>query len=162
MYSERIVMKLNEIAYRYKDIVHRAVHDVITKTIRNTGEAAASLTVDVIEGNRDKAPVLVISFVDYLIYFNHRRIEWTKLPNIDKLTAWAEVKVPDRKAAKRLAFAVAWDKRKNDTWRAKPWRRRGLSGVLKEMNELILDSFDQVINEELQEAAKPNTAIRVA
>lgn len=153
-------MKLNEIAYRYKDLVHRAVHDVITKNIANTGEAAASLTVDVVDGNRQKAPELVISFVDYLIYFNHSRIEWTKLPNIDKLTRWAETKVSDPRAAKRLAFAVAWDKRKNDTWKAKPWRKKGLSAVLKEMNQLILDSFNEVIDQDMQEAANP--AIRIA
>lgn len=153
MYSDRTVMKLNDIAYRYKDLIHRAVHDVIRKTIHNTGDAAASLTVEVVEGTRDKAPDLVISFADHLIYFNHRQIEWTKLPNIDKLTEWAETKVVDKKAAKRLAFAVAWDKRKNDTWKAKPWRRKSLSAVLKEMNRLVLTSFDEIINEELQEAA---------
>lgn len=162
MYSDRTVMKLNDIAHRYKDLIHQAVHDAIVKNIRNTGEAAASLTVEVIDGNRQKSPEIVISFVDYLIYFNHRRIEWTKLPNINKLTAWAETKVPDKKAARRLAFAVAWDKQKNDTWRAKPWRRKGLSAVLKEMNQLVLDSFNEAIEEDLQEAARPRSAVRIA
>lgn len=162
MYSERTVMKLNEIAHRYRGLIHQAIHDVITKNIRNTGEAAASLTVDVIEGDRNRAPELVVSFVDYLIYFNHRRIEWTKLPNINKLTQWAETKVADKAAARRLAFAVAWDKQKNDTWKAKPWRRKGLSAVLKEMNQLVLDRFDQAIEEDMQEAARPGSAVRIA
>lgn len=154
MYSENMVMKLNEIAHRYRELVHQAIHDVLSKPpYKNTGAGAASLTVDVVDGNAQKAPVIQISFDDHLIFLEKRKIEWTKLPNMKELTAWAETKRDNRKEALKLAFAVAWDKRKNDTWKAKPWRKKSLSKVLKEMNALIIEEFDKAIDADFQRAA---------
>lgn len=155
MYSEATIQKLNEIAARYRDLIYRAVHDVISKEpYTNTGAAAASLTVEVIPGDAKQAPRFVIQFAEHLIYIDKRRLQWTKLPNIGKLTEWAETVKPDPKSAKRLAWAVAWKQRKYDTWKAKPWRRKSLSKVLKEMNALVLEAFDRVIEQDLQKATQ--------
>lgn len=154
MYSELTVQKLNNIAYQYKDLVHRSIHAVLTQArYYNTGAGAASLTVDVIDGNTNKSPQIVISFDDHLIYMDKRALQWTKLPNMRKLLEWAATKTTTERAAKQLAWATAWDKKKNDTWKAKPWRRKSLSTVLKEMNALIVEAYDKAIEEETQAVA---------
>lgn len=154
MYSESTVIKLNDIAQRYKDLIHQAVHDVLSQDqYKNTGAGVASLTVDVVDGDANKAPQITITFDDHLILLDKRKMMWTKLPNIGKLMEWAETVKPDKKQAERLAWAVAWDKKKNDTWKAKPWRKKSLSNVLKEMNQMIKEAFDKAIDEDFQKAA---------
>lgn len=154
MYSENTVMKMNDIAHRYKDIIQQAIHDVLSQDrYKNTGAGAASLTTVVIDGNTNKAPQIIVSFDDHLIFLDKRRLQWTRLPDIKKLMEWAETVKPDKKQAERLAWAVAWDKRKNDTWKSKPWRKKSLSVVLKEMNKMVLDAFDKAIDEDFQKAA---------
>lgn len=155
MYSESTVIKLNDIAQRYKDVIHQAIHAVLSQDrYKNTGAGAASLIVDVIDGDSNKSPQITISFDDHLIFLDKRKMQWTKLPNMKKLLEWAETVKPDKKEAERLAWAVAWDKKKNDTWKAKPWRKKSLSNVLKEMNDLLLNEFDAAINEDLMDAIK--------
>lgn len=147
-------MKMNDIAHRYKDVIHQSIHAVLSEDrYKNTGAGAASLTVDVVDGDANKSPQIRISFDDHLIFLDKRKMQWTKLPNMGKLMEWAETVKPDKKGAERLAWAVAWDKKKNDTWKAKPWRKKSLSNVLKEMNLLIKEAFDQVIEKDFQEAA---------
>lgn len=153
MYSENTVIKLNDIAQRYRDVIHQAIHAVLSQDLyKNTGAGAASLVVEVIDGDSNKAPQILISFDDHLIFLDKRKMQWTKLPNMSKLMEWAETVKPDKKEAHRLAWAVAWDKKKNDTWKPKPWRKKSLSNVLKEMNALILEAFDKAINEGLEKA----------
>lgn len=155
MYSENTVIKLNDVAHRYKNVIHQAIHDVLSQDrYKNTGAGAASLTVDVVDGDVNKAPQIRLTFDDYVIFLDKRRMQWTKLPNIQKLTEWAETVKPDRKSAERLAWAVGWDKKNNDTWKSKPWRKKSLSKVLKEMNDLLLKEFDAAINEDLVDAIK--------
>lgn len=153
MYSPRLVDKLNAIAYQYKDVMLKAIKEVLNQPrYRNTGAAVDSLEIEVIEGKADRAPEIVITFDDYVIYMDKRKLSWTKLPEVKNLIAWAETKTSTTQQARKLAWAVAWDKKKNDTWKAKPWRKRSLSGVLKEMNAKILEAFDKAIDEDLQQA----------
>lgn len=155
MYSENTVMKMNDIAQRYKDVIHQSIHAVLNEDrYKNTGAGAASLVVEVIDGDRNKAPQIKITFDDHLIFLDKRKMQWTKLPNMKRLLEWAETIKPTQKEAERLAWAVGWDKRKNDTWKSKPWRKKSLSNVLKEMNKIILEAFDQVIEEDLQKSIK--------
>jgi hypothetical protein len=154
MYSDNTVMKMNDIAQRYKDVIHQAIHDVLSQDrYKNTGAGVASLVVEVIDGDANKSPQIRISFDDHLILLDKRKMQWTKLPNMRKLLEWAETVKPDKKQAKRLAWAVAWDKKNNDTWKGKPWRKKSLSNVLKEMNLMIKEAFDQALGKDFQEAA---------
>jgi hypothetical protein len=151
MYSARLVEKLNQIAHQYKEIIQAAIKNVLSQTkYTNTGAAAASIKVTVIDGNENKAPEIRVDFVDYLVVLNRRKVEWTKLPDIKKLTEWAERKTDSREKAKKLAWAIAWDKKKHDTWKPKPWRKKSLSAVLKEMNVQILAAFDKAIDDDFQ------------
>lgn len=153
MYSEQLVIRLNDIARDYKEILRRSIQDVLAK-YQNTGKGVASVRVTVIPGDAEKAPAIQITFDDYLIVLDKRRVQWTKLPDMKKLEAWARTKEQDDKKAKQLAWAVAWRQKKFDKWKPKTWRKKSLSGALREMNERILKEFDQAIDEQFQQATK--------
>lgn len=155
MYSPRLVITLNDIANRFAPIMQRSIVAVLSQPrYKNTGAGVASVTVEVDAGDANKAPALQIQFEDHLIFLNQRRIEWTRLPDMKEMIAWAETKEPDPKKAKRLAFAVAWDKKKNDTWKPKLWRKKSLSEVLKDMNQELLKQYDAAIEADLDQSAK--------
>jgi hypothetical protein len=167
MYSDNLVNTLNGIAYDYREIINRQLNEILSQPrYRNTGAGLASLHVDVIEGNRDKAPQLVITFADHLNILDKRKIEWTKLPPIDQLDEWADTRtfsgpvpgyknglapnLPPWKVKQRIVWAIAKSKQKFDKWSGKPWRKKSLGSVLKEMNVLVLSLFDKAIEEDLQ------------
>lgn len=155
MYSDDLVIKLNTIAYQYRAQIERALRDILSQPrYRNTGAGLASLIVEVIDGDRNKSPQIVVNFDDHLLFLDKRRMQWTKLPEIKKLLAWAETKTGSQKEATKLAWAVAWSKRKNDTWKSKPWRKKGLGPTLREMNKVIMDGFEKAIEEDLRKATK--------
>ena len=149
MYSPNIIEKLNAVAHQYRPIFVQAIQDTVHN---NTGTGAASVVVEVVEGNATKGPTIVINVNDHVILLDKRKLQWTKLPDVQKLMEWAKTKTSSDKDAKRLAWATAWDKRKNDTWKAKPWRKKSLGKVLRELNQMLLQAFDAAINEDLQEA----------
>lgn len=155
MYSEAIVQKLNETAHTWQPIIYREIHEVISQErYVNSGKSAESLKVEVIEGNASRAPQFDIKFDDSLLFLDKRKLQWTKLPNMKKLLEWASHKESDPKKAKRLAWATAYDKKKNDTWKAKPWRKKSLSSTLKELNKFIIQLFEDTIEIELQDAIR--------
>lgn len=153
-YSPRTVDKLNGIADKYKDIIQRAIHDVLKQPkYYNTGKLAASVTVDVVDGDSTKAPVIRIELDEALLIIDKRKLQWTKLPNMKALLEWASTKESYPKKARQLAWATAMDKKNKDTWKAKSWRKKSLSSVLKELNELVLGEFDKAIEEDIVAAA---------
>lgn len=153
IYSESTVIKMNGVAHHYQELIYRAVHSVLSEPrYRNTGAGVNSLKVEVIDGDANKGPQIIIAFDDHLIFLNQRKIEWIKLPVMKDLIAWAETKTSSNREAVRMAWAVAWDKKKKDTWKPKLWRKRSLSTVLKEMNVLVLKAFDEAIEEDFIKA----------
>src|SRR6185369_15042690 len=110
-YSPRLVNKLNDIAHHYRDLVSRSLHAVLQQ-YSNTGAGLASLTVDIVDGNENKAPQIKIAFADHLLYLDNKKLQWTKLPEVQNLIAWAKTKGKNDKEAKKLAWAIAWDKKK--------------------------------------------------
>lgn len=155
MYSPRLVDTLNGIAQQFAPIMQRSIVDVLSQPrYKNTGMGVDSVTVEVVAGDDQKSPALQVKFADHLVFLNSRKIEWTRLPDIAQLTTWAETKTSGREAAERLAWAVAWDKRKNDTWKPKLWRKQSLSEVLRTMNEQLLKAYDEAIEADLEQSAK--------
>lgn len=153
MYSQITIAKLNDIAQRYRGIIQQSIQNVLSQ-YKNTGAGLASVTVDVVEGDASQAPQINIQFDDHVLILDKRKVQWTKLPDMKAMIEWAETKTTTRDQAERLAWAVAWDKKKNDTWKPKAWRKKSLSGVLKEMNQLILQEYDAAIEQDLQQAIK--------
>lgn len=155
MYSDEVVTRLNAIANQYRDILYRSLRDVLSQPrYTNTGAGLSSLTVDVIQGTQTKSPQLVVTFDDHILFMDKRRLQWTKLPDMKGLLAWAETKTSSEKEARKLAWAVAWDKKKNDTWKPKLWRKKGLGPALREMNQVILASYEAAIEQELAQSVK--------
>lgn len=150
-YSPNLVIKLNTIAHQYRDLIDRSLHQVLSDPkYRNTGASLAEVNVSVVDGDESKAPQVIVHLPDSLVILDKRKVQWTKLPPVKELLAWAQTKESNPVRAKKLAWAVAWDKKKHDTWKAKPWRKKSLSAVLKDMNKQVLISFDQAIEEDLQ------------
>ena len=170
MYSENLVNTLNEIAHTWRDKINIALNEVLSQPrYKNTGAGLASLTVDVIEGSSTKAPQIIISFADHLNLLDKRKMQWTKMPPIDDFDAWAQTRafsgpvpgyknglapnLPPWKARLRIVWAIAKSKQKFDKWNGKPWRKKTLGSVLKEMNILVLSLFDKAIEQDFQRAA---------
>ncbi|MCZ8021223.1 MAG: hypothetical protein O9302_00390 [Cyclobacteriaceae bacterium] len=155
MYSQRLQHMMQEIARDYQSKISDAVTRVLAQPrFRNTGEGLDSVQVDIVDGNAEKSPVIVVKAADHIFRLESKGLAWTKLPNMKKMLAWAEGKKSDKKEARNLAWAVAKDKYKNDTWKPKRWRRQSLSAVLKEMNAEMLKEFDKAIEEDMNQALK--------
>lgn len=154
-YSPRLVEVLNAIAMDHSGLIERSVKDVLSQPrYKNTGAGVDSVRVEVITGDASKAPSINVTFDDHLIMLNNRKLQWTRLPNTDELLKWARTKKDNETEAKRLAFAVAWQQKKYDTWKPKPWRKKSLSQVLKTMNEELLRKYDEAIEADLVDATK--------
>jgi hypothetical protein len=153
-YSTDQLIKLNDVAYEYRDKIYRSIYTELNQPkLKNTGAGLASLTVTVDEGNANRSPAIIVNVDQHIFRLESRGMQWTKLPNMKKLLEWAEHKKPgDPKAAKALAWGTAMDKKKNDTWKPKRWRRKSLSATLKDMNKELLAAFDRAIQEEMNKA----------
>lgn len=155
MYSPRLVNVLNDIANQHAGIFERSVKDVLSQPrYTNTGAGVDSVRVEVIPGNATSSPQINITFDDHLIMLNKSKMQWTRLPNIDKLLDWAHTKKADPDEAKQLAWATAWQQRKYDTWKPKLWRKKSLSQVLKNMNEDLIRKYDEAIESDAVDAFK--------
>lgn len=153
-YSPRTVEKLNAIAGKHVGIIASAIAEVLRDPkYRNTGKSAESVRVEMQPGDANKAPVLRIELDEALLIIDKTKLQWTKLPNMKALLEWASTKESDPKKAKKLAWATAFSKKNYDKWKAKKWRKKSLSVVLKEMNELVLSEFDKAIEEDIVQAA---------
>lgn len=153
MYSPETIQGLNAIARQYQDILRKSILDVLSR-YTNTGAGAASLRVEVITGTADRSPQLVVRFDDHVLYMDKRRLQWTKLPDMREMLQWAQTKKSNEKEAVKLAWAVAWDKKKNDTWKPKRWRKQGLGPALREMNQRILAAYEKDLEAALSKATK--------
>ena len=155
MYSECLVIKLNELAQQYRGRMYAAIQTVLSQSrYTNTGKGLRSLKVTVIAGTREQSPSLVVNVDDYIVIINQSKLQWTKLPNTGNLIAWAKTKKSTIEEAKKLAFAVAYIKKKTDAHKPKKWRKKSIGDTLKEMNVEMLKAFDEAIEEDLQLALK--------
>lgn len=149
-YSPNLQIKLLDIATEYRGKIEQSIRTVISQPkYRNSGEGLASLTVELIDGSATKSPVIVVHIADHIARLESRGLQWTELPNMKNLLQWASYKKSDPKEARQLAWAVAKDKQKNDTWKPKTWRRKSLSAVLKEMNKEMIAEFEVAIEQDI-------------
>lgn len=154
MESVDLKIKLLDIAEEYRGKIERSIREVISQPkYRNSGAGLASLVVEVVQmGDRD--PVIQVTMDDHIFRLESRNLQWTQLPNMNKMLEWASHKTSDPKEIKKLAWSVAKDKQKNDTWKPKSWRRKALSSVLKEMNKQLLQEYTLVRQQELEKSAQ--------
>lgn len=167
-YSNNLVLKLNSIAVEYAAKIETQIRAVLSKPgYTRTGAGVESLKVTVVPGNNTKAPAIEITVADYVTILDRRKVQWTSMPPADALGEWSQnvdftrvpgykngvaARLPPWKAKARVVWAIAMSKKKFDTNKPKPWRKKALSAVLKEMNEEVLIEFDKAINEDFQVA----------
>jgi hypothetical protein len=156
-YSPRLVDKLNALANEYAPLIYQSITKVLSErqyNWANTTLGQTELKVHVVPGDEKKAPNIVVQFDDRYMFLEKRKMQWTRFPNMSKMLEWAERKLPgDPKGAKKIAWAKAWDMAKNDSWRRKPWMKKSLGDVMREMNQMIVQGFDKAIEEDMQAAA---------
>lgn len=146
-----MVDTLNNIASDYAGRLEAAIKTILSQArYTNTGQGVGSVSVDVRKGNTNESPALIVKLDDYVLLLDRSKMQWTKLPNMRKLIAWAKTKKSEEGEAKKLAWAKAWDMKKNDTWKPKKWRKKGLGPTLKEMNAEMLIAFDKAIEQDFQ------------
>jgi len=151
-YSDNMVITLNNIASDYAGQMEAAIKTILSQArYTNTGQGAGCVSVSVQKGNTNESPALVVKLDDHVLKLDKSKMQWTKLPNMGKLIAWAKTKKSEELQAKKLAYAVAWDKKNNDTWKPKKWRKKGLGPTLKEMNAAMLVAFNEAIEKDFQE-----------
>lgn len=171
MYSDNLVLTLNVIANEYALIIYQRILEVLNQPkYKRTGAGADSVKVEVVPGTTNKSPDIRIEFADHVNLINLPRMQWTKQPPVDDMTEWAKTvtftgpvpgykngiapNLPPWKANLRRIWAIAKSKQKFDTWKAKPWRKKSLGSVLKEMNELVLKKFEEAIQLDFEKAVK--------
>lgn len=166
MIPKQIQIKLDALAQKTAADLLSSARAILSKEdFRNTGELAESLRVSVIPSRGDAPPEIVLEYADQGYFINYKSPKWTKVPNIDKLRAWAQTiefsgpvpgykngaaTLPPWKAKERILSAIAWNKRKHDTWKAKPWKgKKGmdLGKLLRELNQATLDAWAREVEQ---------------
>lgn len=155
MYSDNLVIKLNEIAQEYRAKMEASIKAVLSQSrYTNTGKGLRSLSVKVTPGTKESSPSIVVNVDDYVVLLNKSKMEWTKLPNTSNLIAWAKTKKTTETEIKKLAFAVAYIKKNTDAHKPKKWRKKGIGETLKEMNAEMTKAFDEAEQKDLDQAVK--------
>lgn len=176
MIPKHIQERLNELAKATAEILYSNTREMLSKEpYINTGELADSLRISIIPSRNDSPPEIVLEYADQGYYIGYKSPKWTKVPNLDKLRAWAEQvdlsgpvpgykngapNLPPWKAKERRIAAIAWSKRKFDTWKAKPWKgKKGidLGKILREMNSQTLEAWARVVETALVEGIESGT-----
>ena len=139
--------RLNDIAARYA----QQIYDSTRKELIRIGRSmtlANDLTVKWLKASDKYPPRILVIFRDYGNVLEVRKPLWTGMPPVQRIVEWVghvmkssnsrhfthvpgykngAPNLPEFKKMQRIAYAVAMDKRINDTWRGKPWRKRTLS-----------------------------------
>jgi hypothetical protein len=156
-----IQQRLNVLARTYASQFQASVNRELDK-IRATGQLQNSVEVVVILATANTAPEIKIEYAEHGEFIGKRKLLFTKLVPPDQLMEWMEAEnfVPSRipgykngsapnltteQKRKRFAFATAMDKKQNDTWKPKRWKRLALRDVLKMMNQDIIRAYTQEV-----------------
>ena len=155
----RLQVILNNMAERYAgELFQRAKNILSNATYRVTDELLNSVKVVWLKATESQGPRILFIFAEHGIFLDQRSPKWVKISNINKLIEWVEAKGIDKfksipgykyggsnlsadKKIKRVAFAIAMDKRKNDTWKRKRWKRDVLRDMLLRMNLELNEAF---------------------
>jgi hypothetical protein len=152
--------KLDDIANHYAEKLLADVKQVFsTPDYKNTSELFDSLKVTVTKATDTEAPVIVLTYADQGFFLGYKNPQWTKLPNIEKFLKWGNRRdldmnnipgyaygsapnLSEEQKVSRIVWAIAKNKRKEDTWKQKKWKNKAkLGDLLKLLNKDTLTSF---------------------
>lgn len=152
-----IQTQLNALAEKYKPIFLSEVKKTLSqKKFRASGHLQDSLKVVIIPATDTETPKIIIAYEDYGDFIDAKKHIYTKLPPID--AEWVGLKslrnrrIPGYKTNsninisiedqnKRIAFAIARDKRINNKHRRKRWKREALPPTLETMNIDLVNTW---------------------
>ena len=103
-------------------------------------------------------PQIQMTYEDHGDFLTKKKMLFVKVPPVEDLKKWSEArginlyKIPgykegsipnisDDKKRNRIAWAIGIDKRMNDTWKRKAWKKKPISELLKELNEEIIIQY---------------------
>jgi len=163
--------KLDAIAERYAAKLLADVKAVFDRPdYRNQGELADSLKVSVTKCTDRESPKIILTYADQGFYIGYKSPQWTKLPKIERLKKWAETKtislgdipgyeygsasnISVEKQKERIVWAIAKNKRKEDTWKQKKWKNAaGLGDLLKDLNQSTIITYANDVENMLADA----------
>jgi hypothetical protein len=154
---------MDRIAQEYAAIIYKETYAVMQK-YNATGNLLRSLSVKFLRATSSLPPVIWMTYDGYANIFEARQPLWTNQPPLSEIIAFVQSRglaqqgrIPGYKSsapnlseyakAKRIAFAISKDKEQTDKWKRKPWRKRALSSVLKDLNSKTIELFrDEIEN----------------
>jgi len=168
--------KLDELAGHYSKKLLSDVYKVLSSSkYRRSGKLLDSLHIVVSRATQTEAPVILLRYADQGYYIGYKSPQWTRLPPVDDLLEWAKnisfagpipgykanssSNLPPWKAKERIVWAIAKNKRKFDTWKAKPWKREAkLSDLLKDLNKSTIEAWVEDVEQILSDAISKGTS----
>lgn len=153
--------RMNNVAYMYVEILRDEVVKVLSKEKNiDSGALRNSISARIRKATDAAPPALVLKFLDYGEYIGKKKLLWTKLPSVAKLTEWvirqgyADLSKPvpgykngksfnlsQEKRAARIAWAIAINKKNTDKFRRIPWKKEAFPQVLGRMNTETTKQF---------------------
>lgn len=165
--------RLNDLAANYaKYLYDRAM--AILSQFKARGVLVDSLHVMWFKATDTEGPFIRLFYEEHGEYLNKRKMLWTKQPPVEELEEWAEgrnvipsylpgystsafARMSNAYKRNRFAWAIAINKKNNDTWKSKQWKKKTLVQLLKDLNKEIITAYQQeaekIIAESLTNAA---------
>ena len=163
-----IQKKLDELAEEAGRKLLQDVTRVFEKYARS-GALADSPKLSITRATDVAAPKIIITYLDQGFFIGQRSPQWTRLPNVGKLTDWSDEvqftgpvpgykngiapNLPPWKIKQRQIFAIAKSKHKFDTHKRKAWKKEAkLGDFLKELNSTTIEAFSLQVEKILNAA----------
>lgn len=157
-----IQRQLNHLADKYARLFSVRIGNELEK-IRATGELEESVTVHVQKATAHSSPEILVKFAPHGDYIGKKKLLFTKLVPGKKLVDWMNAegitpsRIPgykngapnltDEQKRERFAFAIGKDKKVNDTWKRKQWKRKALTETLKRLNVEIIAAYTREVEQ---------------
>lgn len=178
MIPKHIQEKLNAIAQaRASELYERAREVLSQDQYVTTGELLNSLKISWFPASDQSPPRILLQYKLQGFLLGLSKMSWVKVPNIEKMNRWSEnvtfdgavpgykngaPNLPPWKAKQRIVFAIAMNKRKNDTWKRKPWKGKGgleIGDLLKQINQETLQAWAKEVETAIAEGLSKGTIL---
>lgn len=168
MIAHKTQQILNEVASRFGSRLLNDVQRVLEKYSRS-GKLLSSVELRIIKATDKQPPRIVITYDDHGFFIGHRQMQWTKLPDMEKLGEWGNAinfsgpvpgyknglapNLPPWKVKQRILWAIAKSKQKFDTHKPKRWKKEAKIGdIIKALNSDTVAAFSGEVERILTDA----------
>lgn len=162
---EELHQKLNSLATRYASTLRRQVIRALQR-YNATGELINSIEVKVVPGHGDMGPQIQMTYEDHGDFLTKKKMLFVKVPPIEDMLAWMKARgtdttrvpgytdgiipaISEEKKRERIAWAIGIDKRMNDTWKRRDWKRKPIRELLQDLNQEIIRDYTTAVEREI-------------